>query len=102
MYGADLGPGVLVETISRLDAGLLLTSAFPDARYYDISLLRVKCTYVHTDPSPFDLQAYPPDAYLAEVPQKHIQDPCFDIFDKVDLPCQYIVFSSFCMHSDHH
>ena len=102
MCWADLEPGVSVETISRPTAELLLTSAFPDARCYEISLLHVEGGCQHTDQNPSDLQACHPDASLAEVPQTHIQDPYCDIFDKVDLPCRYIVSSFSCMHSDHH
>jgi hypothetical protein len=102
MYWADLGPDVSVETISRLTAGSLLTSAFQDSLYYHISLLEMRCTYAHTDQDPSDPEAYHSDAFPVEVPRKHIQDPCCDIFDKVDPPCRYIVSSFFCMHSDHH
>jgi hypothetical protein len=100
MYGAGLEPGVSVRTISRLTAESLLTSAFPNAQCYDISFRHLEHMDEHTDPNPSDLQAYRPDASLVEVPQKHIQGPYCDIFDKVDPPCRYIVFSFFCMHSD--
>jgi hypothetical protein len=102
MSGLDLGPSVSVETISRLTAGSLLTSAFQDSLYYEISFVHVEGAYGHTDQSLSDLQAYRQDAFPEVDPQKHTQDPYCDIFDKVDLPCRYIVFSFSCMHSDHH
>ena len=100
MDGADLEQDVSVEKKSRQAAGSLLTSAFPDALYYDVSFLHAEDSSGHTDLSPSDLQAYHQDAFPVEVPQKHIPTPCCGIFDKVDLPCRYIVFSFSCMHSD--